>query len=124
MSLSIKDNLKRKLSPRALRFLQSYNHYRLLQVVTHALGYDVFPLRDCYSPLPSRKQLHMTRQRWYRPSSLRGVNYSIERMSETLTELLQRYRSEIERLPSFNTIANGKFGSGYNELDALLLYMM
>jgi hypothetical protein len=38
--------------------------------------------------------------------------------------LLQRYRSEIERLPSFNTIANGKFGSGYNELDALLLYMM
>jgi hypothetical protein len=45
-------------------------------------------------------------------------------MRQTLHELLQQYRAEVERLPPYSTIANGKYRTGYNELDAFLLYMM
>jgi predicted O-methyltransferase YrrM len=122
--MSLKYRLKRILPPRAQLLFHTLNHYRLLQAVANAMGYNISPVKDYYSPLLSRKQLRTTKVRWYKPSALLGVDYSIARLSQNLTEITLRYASELDALPTYERISAREFGPGYNELDGLLLYMM
>jgi hypothetical protein len=86
-------------------------------------GFVVARKSDYYSPLPSRRRLKSTMDRWSKPSSLLGVEYDIAGMKATLTELMSGYYEEfVNLLPSYEQALQIGFGPGYTRLDAQILY--
>ncbi len=87
-------------------------------------GYVVARKSDYYSPLSAVSDLKSTFDRWYRPSALRGVEYDLAQMKQTLSDLLSRYLSEFLEIPPYEQLQRAGFGPGYTAVDALTLYMM
>ena len=87
-------------------------------------GYVVARKSDYYSPLVSVADLKSTSSRWYRPSALKGVEYDLDRMRVTLSDLLSRYLPEFVAFPPYEELQKAGFGPGYTAVDALTLYMM
>ena len=87
-------------------------------------GYVVARKDDYYSPLVSVTDLKSTFNRWYRPSALKGVEYDLERMKVTLSDLLSRYLPEFMSIPPYEELQRVGFGPGYTAVDALTLYLM
>lgn len=97
---------------------------RAFQWAMDACGFIVARKSDYYSPLPSRKRLKATRERWSKPSSLLGVAYDVAGMKDTLADLVARYHQEfMGLLPYEEALALG-FGPGYTRFDAQMLYAM
>ena len=53
-------------------------------------GYVVAERDDYYSPLPPVSRLRATRERWNRPSAMRGVSFDLDDMKRRLAVLLWR----------------------------------
>jgi hypothetical protein len=96
----------------------------MFQSTMDACGFVVARKSDYYSPLPSRRRLKSTMERWTKPSSLLGVKYDLAGMKVTLADLVGRYHAEfMELLPYEEALALG-FCPGYTQLDAQVLYSM
>jgi len=87
-------------------------------------GYVVAERDDYYSPLPPVSRLRATRERWNRPSAMRGVSFDLDDMKRRLAVLLSRYQDEFDGLPSNAQFRSEGFGPGLPAVDALTLYMM
>jgi hypothetical protein len=64
---------------------------RMLQSVMDRCGFVIARKGDYYSPLPSRRVLRATMERWTKPSSMLGVEYDIAGMKIMLADLVGRY---------------------------------
>lgn len=93
------------------------------QRLLERMGYSVARKSDYYSPLPSLSLLKKNYERWYHPSTLKGIEYDLEAMKNELQTLLSRYYDEFSAFPAFEQHRK-TFGPGYNPFDALTLYMM
>src|SRR5215831_5595532 len=111
--MGLKYKMKRVLPPRVQMLLHTFNHYRLLQAIAYAAGYNLSPVKDYYSPLIARKRLWATRSRWDRPSALIGVDFNIERLTQDLVSLFERYGRELPGLPAYERITSREWGPGY-----------
>jgi len=120
----MKAGLQQWLPESVYSLLRNVNQGRstLLQRSMEALGLNVSRARDFYSPLPSLRDLERHRSRWCRPSALHGVRYDTAAMKQSLGQLMAKYGEELKQLPRYGKIQ--RFGPGYTETDALLLYMM
>ncbi len=87
-------------------------------------GYNIVRKHDYYSPLPLLSDLKKNKSRWDRPSTLSGINYDLDTFKILLAELMDSYYDEFAQLPNYHEISQHGFGPGYNELDALTLYLM
>jgi hypothetical protein len=87
-------------------------------------GYVVARKSDYYSPLTSVSDLRSTFERWYRPSALKGIDYDLGGMKDTISDLLVRYLPEFSEIPPYEQLQARGFGHGYTAVDALTLYMM
>lgn len=96
----------------------------LLQNGLEWCGYSISRAKDFYSPLPSRSRLFRNKQRWQKPSSMRGITYDLNKMKAYLWDLISKYYSEFAQLPPYSQVIQSGFGPGYTAIDALLLYML
>lgn len=115
LPLSVKRTLYRQYSQTAPSVLG-----KMLGV----FGYDVSRRTNYYSPLPTVSELKKNRQRWDRPSSLRGVQYDLDAMKELFLNLRLRYLGEFLEVPAYDDLKDKGFGLGYTPVDAMTLYMM
>ncbi len=88
------------------------------------IGYNVSRQKDYYSPLPTVSHLKKNVKRWYRPSSLAGIEYDLGAMKNLLGQLLAVYLDEFLQIPPYQEMQRAGFGWGYTPVDALILYMM
>jgi predicted O-methyltransferase YrrM len=87
-------------------------------------GFVVARKGDYYSPLPSRRSLKATRERWDKPSGMAGISYDLAGMKVILAELIGKYGGEFLELPPYEEAAKLGFGPGYTRVDAMVLYCM
>jgi predicted O-methyltransferase YrrM len=87
-------------------------------------GLHVSLASDFYSPLPVLTSLEKNMSRWFKPSSLCGINYDLKYMQEKLAYLTSHYMEEYERLLSYDKAHNNIYGPGYPYLDSMLLYFI
>jgi hypothetical protein len=92
--------------------------------MSESFGYNLARTSDYYSPLPTETEIIKNVQRWYRPSSMAGLDYDVDKLKKSFTRLVQSYKDDFERLPAFSESRNLGFGPGYTELDAFVLYGM
>ncbi len=97
---------------------------RAIRRLLEAIGYNLSRKSDYYSPLPTQSDLEKHLARWYRPSSMAGVQYDVDRFKKQLTDLMKKYWDEFSTLSPYSQNQVLGFGPGYTEIDALLLYMM
>jgi predicted O-methyltransferase YrrM len=95
---------------------------RMFQWTMDQCGFVVARKSDYYSPLPSRRRLAATKERWSKPSSLLGVRYDLAAMKTTLSELINAYYEEFSQLVPHEQALQLGFGPGYTKFDALVLY--
>lgn len=98
-------------------------HYAMRRTVS-ALGWEVYPSRDFYSPIPVLKELEDTRAQWDVPSAMVGVDYEIEPMKELLKSLVDRFGDEFRALAPYQENKKLGLGPGFTEVDAMTLYFM
>ena len=97
---------------------------RLARQSIESLGFRLARRSDFYSPLPSEFELKKFAHRWNKPSAMAGINYDLEAMRQLLSALMSQYAHEFSRLPSYGDMEQLKFGPGYPQVDALVLYAM
>jgi predicted O-methyltransferase YrrM len=85
-----------------------------------AFGLSILP-SHFYSPVPNTRELRRSLQRWSAPSELAGVNMNMPAQRAWLTEL-ERYKSELARLPDYDSTTQMGLGEGYAVVDAHILY--
>jgi len=88
------------------------------------LGWNVYPTRDFYSPLPVFSEVRSTRHLWDRPSEMVGVAYDLDTMEELVRGLASRWAGAYGTLPSYEEIKTKGFGPGFTVIDGMLLYFM
>jgi predicted O-methyltransferase YrrM len=96
----------------------------MFQWVLEQCGFVVARANDYYSPLPSRRQLKSSMERWSKPSSMRGIDYDLAGMKCSLAGLIREYHNEFEALVPYEAACQMGFGPGYTRLDAIVLYAM
>lgn len=89
---------------------------------THGLNISL--ASDFYSPLPLITSLEKNIHRWFKPSSLCGINYDLKYMQEKLVDLTFNYLEEYQNLCIYNEISRKGYGPGYPSLDSMLLYFI
>lgn len=94
--------------------------YRVLE----AYGFNAALKSDCYSPLPVKEDLLRNKDRWYRPSALKGLKLDLEFMKNLIRELHGRFGTEYDALPPYEQIGAQGFGVGFTRVDARTLYYM
>lgn len=109
--------------PNPLKSVYRKLHYTARRSVS-ALGLEVYPSRDFYSPVPVLKELEATREQWDVPSEMIGVGYDLEAMKALLGELVASYGAEYQALESFQNNKKLGLGPGFTEVDAMTLYLM
>ena len=87
-------------------------------------GLNVSQVDDFYSPLPSVETLKQNLQRWYKPSDLTGVQYDREGLRTLLLQLVSKYHTGYQELPSYGENKRKGFGPGFTTLDAMFTYFM
>jgi hypothetical protein len=85
---------------------------------------NVARVSDFYSPLPVARTVRRNLTRWFKPSGLVGVPYDLGEMKTTLRDLVGQFGPEYLGLPAYMLHDAQRFGRGYTQLDAMLLYMM
>lgn len=85
-------------------------------------GIHVLPVHF-YSPIPDSRYLRRTKEKWYRPSKLVGVDMAFERQTRVLQEL-REFNEEYENLHSSLVSPRLALGEGYGEIEPLILYAM
>jgi hypothetical protein len=86
------------------------------------LGIHFYPVHF-YSPIPDTRELSKNKQFWFKESSLTGIDFNLSKQI-ALGQTLSRYKNEFSILPSYETVSSFGLGSGYGEIEALLLYAM
>jgi predicted O-methyltransferase YrrM len=124
--MNIREWLKKTLPASFYNRLRSIKAVpaRAIQGVMERCGLVAARASDYYSPLPSRRQLKLSMDRWSRPSSMRGIEYDLTAMKVTFSNLIAAYYREFEALGSFENASKAGFGPGYTRLDAIVLYAM
>ena len=124
--MPIRSFLRNRLPPEMYSKLRWARHSpaRMFQWSMDQCGFVVARKSDYYSPLPSRRAMRATRERWTKPSSLLGVAYNIAEMKVTLADLMGRYQEEFLELLPYEEAQKLGFGPGYTRVDALVLYAM
>lgn len=97
---------------------------RALQGTSAALGLNVALTRDYYSPLPVLSELERNRERWDKPSQLRGVSFDLDAMKQRLAALCNDYAHELASLPSYEESKKLEYGPGFTFHDTQFLYCM
>ncbi|HEY0003239.1 MAG TPA: class I SAM-dependent methyltransferase [Pyrinomonadaceae bacterium] len=90
----------------------------------NACGLEVASRKDYYSVLPSKSGLEQNMPRWFKPSSLSGINYDLDAMKELFLRLSSLYMREYEELPGYDENRKKGYGPGYTAVDAMMLYFM
>ncbi len=108
---------------RSLKKIKELRYQRILNASAKA-GLNVYPISDFYSPLPVISDLQKNKKRWCRPSELVGIDYDIEGIKNLITRLEEQYADEFKNLEKYQQFKTLKFGPGFTELDATLLYYM
>ncbi len=98
-------------------------HYLMRRTVS-AVGWEVYPSRDFYSPIPILKELEATREQWDVASEMIGVEYEIEPMKDLLKEMVDRFGTEFQALAPYRENKKLGLGPGFTEVDAMTLYFM
>jgi hypothetical protein len=106
------------------RKIDSYYVPTLLRNMLGVIGYNVSRRKDFSSPLPTVSVLKRNKDRWNRPSPLKGVEYDLDSMKSYLDDLLGRYLEEFLDIPPYKDLYSHGFGWGYTAVDALTLYLM
>ena len=96
----------------------------MIQKYLNRAGYTVALSADYYSPLTSVSDLKSTFERWHRPSTLKGIEYDLDHMKSSISDLLCRYLREFSEIAPYKQLQQVGFGPGYTAVDALTLYMM
>jgi len=105
----------------ALKFLRVDS--RVVKIFnTH--GLNVSLASDFYSPLPLITSLEKNMSRWFKPSSLCGINYDLRYMQEKLVSLTAHYSEEYKNSLIYNEVNKKGYGPGYPFLDSMILYFM
>ena len=86
------------------------------------LGVHVMPVHY-YSPIPDTSELRRSLEKWYRPSSLPGIDLNVEGQHRLL-EQLRRFKVEYDNLPPFSEISARGYGEGYGEIESQILHAM
>lgn len=107
----------------ALKSAYRKAHYLMRKSVS-ALGWEVYPSRDFYSPIPVLSELEKTRHQWDVPSEMVGVDYDLDSMKRLCTETVNKYGAEYQALTPYRENKKLGMGPGFTEVDALTLYMM
>lgn len=107
----------------ALKAVYRKLHYVMRRTVS-AIGWEVYPSRDFYSPIPVLKELEATREQWDVPSEMVGVEYELEPIKDLLSELVSNFGAEYQALPSYHENKKLGLGPGFTEVDAMTLYFM
>ena len=92
--------------------------------ILNAFGLNVAKTRDYYSPLPLRRELRKTQQRWDRPSELIGLDYDLDAMKALARELVARHHDDYLELPSYDEAKALGYGPGFTIHDAMWLFTM
>ncbi|HCM42908.1 MAG TPA: hypothetical protein DIS66_06335 [Candidatus Omnitrophica bacterium] len=90
--------------------------------ICRRLGYEIYPIKSYYSPIPNFEKLKSNLSRWTKPSKLVGVPYKMTSMESLLIEIIQQFKNEYALLPTYSEMVKKKFGPGYTYLDSLVLY--
>ena len=105
----------------ALKFIRVDS--RIVKIFnTH--GLNVSLVSDFYSPLPLITSLEKNMSRWFKPSSLCGIQYDLIHMQEKLAYLTSHYLEEYKNLFVYNELKEKGYGPGYPYLDSMMLYFM
>lgn len=106
--------------------IKKYKNHRYQRIIDASAkaGLNVYPISDFYSPLPVLSELRNNMRRWCRPSELVGVQYNIEAMKSLIERLEGQYADEFKNLANYKEHKTLKFGPGFTEMDATLLYYM
>ena len=89
-----------------------------------ALGLNVYPTRDFYSPLPVFSEIRDTRHLWDKPSEMVGVQYNLDAMKTLLERLVREFGDEHQALPPYEENKKLGLGPGFTIIDAMTLYFM
>jgi predicted O-methyltransferase YrrM len=103
--------------------IRAFRYQQILDASAKA-GLTVYPISNFYSPLPVISNLQKNMDRWCRPSELVGIEYDIEAMKSLIERLEEQYADEFKNLEEYQQYKTLKFGPGFTELDAILLYYM
>jgi predicted O-methyltransferase YrrM len=104
-----------------LKKIKNHQLQRMLNASEKA-GLNVYPISNFYSPLPVISNLQKNMDRWCRPSEMIGIKYDIEAMKQLVKRLDEQYADEFKKLGNYQQYQTLKFGPGFTEIDALLLY--
>jgi hypothetical protein len=99
-------------------------HRGVLRKALPALGWNVYPSKDFYSPLPVLSELEETRELWDKPSEMVGVRYSLDDMRTILDRCAQQFGAEYGELPDYDEVKTFGLGPGFTIIDAMTLYFM
>ena len=99
-------------------------HRGALRKALPSLGWNVYPSRDFYSPLPVLSELEKTRELWDKPSEMVGVRYDIEKMKTILERCVEHFGDEYTSLPDYEEVKTLGMGPGFTIIDAMTLYFM
>ncbi len=106
-----------------LRAIYRKLHYWMRKTVS-ALGWEVYPSRDFYSPIPVLSELERTREQWDVPSEMVGVDYDLDSMKALAGEMVEAFGDEYQALTPYQENKKLGMGPGFTEIDAQTLYMM
>ena len=83
-------------------------------------GFHILPA-DYYSPIPNTHELLQNKQLWFREANLNNINFNKQEQLR-LNGCFSEFQKEFELLPSFSDLMLQGYGSGYGEIEALILH--
>ncbi|MGE5233635.1 MAG: class I SAM-dependent methyltransferase [Acidobacteriota bacterium] len=98
--------------------------HRGLVGAINRLGWVVAPVSDYYQPLRPVAELGHHAGRWFRPSTLSGLQFDLPAMEAELESLVTSHLAEYLELPSYEENRRRMYGPGFTRVDALVLYLM
>lgn len=83
-------------------------------------GIHILPVHYC-SPIPDTRWLRKNLNKWYRESSLAGIDLNMEEQLKLL-DRLRIYKVECDNLPSCEEVSGQFFGEGYGQVESHVLH--
>lgn len=100
------------------------NRDLLAPVIEKKFNVNLVQKEDFYSPLPNLEDLKANESRWLKPSALKGLNIDPQKLLIYWKELVAKYATEYNDLPSYSDIQKKGYGVGYTKVDARTSFYM
>ena len=92
------------------------------EIFRHCYGLP-YPPTHYSSPLPDVPAVKNKLARWYKESTSPGIDWNLQEQIK-LAEKIAPYAQELCSLPTFSQVTQARYGQGYGEVEAHVLYMM